>query len=93
LTRESIQADHAGIGFWPGNGFVAAKKPCMSHPSVQSRLKEQQLKEAENVAASLNKGRESAEHATESARQAKQRMESELARMQKLVAELEHSKR
>ena len=41
----------------------------------------------------LNKGRESAERATESARQAKQRMESELARMQRLVAELEHAKR
>jgi len=56
-------------------------------------LKEQRLKEAANVAASLDKGRETAEHATESARQAKQRMESDLARMQKLVAELEHSKR
>ncbi len=65
----------------------------MSYPSVHSRLKEQQLKEAANVAASLDKGRETAEHATESARQAKQRMESDLARMQKLVAELEHSKR
>ena len=61
--------------------------------SVHSRLKEQQLKAAEHVAASLDKGRESAEHATESARQAKQRMESELARMQKLVTDLEHSKR
>ncbi|KAL0019238.1 hypothetical protein WJX79_004955 [Trebouxia sp. C0005] len=58
-----------------------------------NRLKEQQLKETANVAASLDKGREIAEHATESARQAKQKMESELARMQKLVADLEHSKR
>ena len=41
----------------------------------------------------LNKGRESAERATETARQAKLRMESELARMQRLVAELEHAKR
>ena len=65
----------------------------MSHPSVHNRLKEQQLKETANVAASLDKGREIAEHATESARQAKQKMESELARMQKLVADLEHSKR
>ncbi len=81
------------MGCWPSDAFVAAKKPCVSHPWVHSRLKEQQLKEAENVAASLNKGRQTAEHATESARQAKQRMESELARMQKLVAELEHSKR
>lgn len=81
------------MGFWPSDDFVAARKPCVSYPSVHSRLKEQRLKEAANVAASLDKGRETAEHATESARQAKQRMESDLARMQKLVAELEHSKR
>ena len=93
VQRDIMQPDHAGMAFWPNVDHTAVRKPCMSHPSVCNRLKEQQLKEAENVAAALNKGRESAEHATESARQAKQRMESELARMQKLVAELEHSKR
>ena len=58
-----------------------------------SRLKEQQLKEAQESAAVIDKGRVSAERATDSARQTKQRMESELARLQRLVTELEQSKR
>lgn len=57
------------------------------------RLKEQQLKEAQESAAVIDKVRESAERATDSARQTKQRMESELGRLQRLVAELEQSKR
>lgn len=41
----------------------------------------------------VDKGRETAERATESVRQTKQRMENELTRLQRLVAELEQSKR
>lgn len=59
----------------------------------ECRLKEQQLKEAQGSVAVVDKGRESAERATESARQTKQRMDSELTRLQRLVAELEQSKR
>lgn len=61
--------------------------------SVCCRLKEQQLKEAQESAAVIDKGRATAERATDSARQTKQRMESELARLQRLVTELEQSKR
>lgn len=57
------------------------------------RLKEQQLKEAQESAAVIDKGRATAERATDSAWQTKQRMESELARLQRLVTELEQSKR
>lgn len=57
------------------------------------RLKEQQLKEAQESAAVVDKGHESAERATDSARQTKQRMGSELTRLQRLVTELEQSKR
>lgn len=57
------------------------------------RLKEQQLKEVQESVAVADKGRDSADRATDSARQTKQRMESELTRLQRLVAELEQSKR
>ena len=58
-----------------------------------SRLKEQQLKEAKESAAVVDKGRETAERAVESARQARQRTESELARLQRVVTELEQANR
>ena len=57
------------------------------------RLKEQQLKDVKDNALVLDKGRETAERATDSAQQAKQRMESDLKRLQQLVTELEQSKR
>ena len=72
-------------------GTTAASRTVANY--VQNRLKEQQLKEAEDSAVALNKGLESADRATESARHAKQRMASEVARMQRLVQELEQSKR
>ena len=57
------------------------------------RLKEQQLKEVQESVAVVDKGRESAERASDSARQSKQRMESELTRLQRLVTEHEQIKR
>ena len=73
---------------------------CLRKPGDRShkldlchRLKEQQLKEAKQNAAVVDKGRESAERASESARQAKQKSDSELARLQNLITELEQSKR
>ena len=57
------------------------------------RLKEQQLKDVKENAQVLDKGRATAERATDSAQQAKQRTESDLKRLQQLVTELEQSKR
>lgn len=56
------------------------------------RLKEQQLKEAQESVVVVDKGRETAERATDSVRQTKQRMENESTRLQRLVTELEQSK-
>ena len=57
------------------------------------RLKEQQLQEAQDSMGLSDRNRQAAERATETACQAKRRMENETARLQRLVAELEHSKR
>lgn len=62
-------------------------------PSTLCRLKEQRLQEAQDSMGVSDRNRQAAERATETACQAKRRMENETARLQRLVAELEHSKR
>lgn len=62
-------------------------------PSTLCRLKEQQLQEAQDSMGVSDRNRQAAERATETACQAKRRMENETARLQRLVAELENSKR
>lgn len=58
-----------------------------------NRLKEQQLQEAQASMGMSDKSRQAAERATEVACQTKRKMESEIARLQRLASELEHSKR
>lgn len=65
----------------------------LPHVLACGRMKEQQLQEAQASMGMSHKGKQVAERATEAACQAKRRMENEIARLQRLAAELESSKR
>ena len=56
-------------------------------------MKEQQLAEVHDSQGAADKSRQAAERSTEAACQAKRRLESEVSRLHRLVAQLESGKR